>query len=719
MRLGWLVALGALCGCEQLFDVAGQPKDVDAGSDAGPLPREWQQVTAGNGMTCAIAMDQGLWCWGYSAQGETGTTMDTEVDQPTRVGTSTWLEISADYQSVCGIQTDNSLWCWGDGSHANLGIGNTSNETHPSQVDGSWLQVAAGTEHTCAINSEHLLYCWGYNGYNELGDGTTNTVASPEPIGTATWTAVSAAPYHTCAIAQADNTLWCWGTGDLGVMDLTTVATPMQVTTDDTFSAVSTGLQITCAITTTSQLRCWGYAFNGAGPMAVLIDGADLTDWTSVSSTWTHVCATRSDGSLWCFGDDSTAQLGFELTSGQAMVTDPTQVIGGDNPWISVATGNQHTCAIDTQHALWCMGSDGLGELGDGGTSRHTPTAIPGTWANASAGTQGTCAVDMAGNLACTGVGTNGQIGDGNTINRKSMVSLGPGWLTVSTGREDRCALASDGTMACWGANTYTEIAADGTELDVPTPIAIPDGLGNTTIAIASGNQSCAIENDTSLFCWGDNAAGEIGIGDTTDQLVDTPSFVFANASAVTAGEGFTCAIAQGATYCFGYGAYGELGDNMAASSSIPVSLVGTYVGITAGLDHACAWDAIGNAYCWGEGVAGDLGLGNPAQFDSPQQLSKSWRQLAAGDYFTCGIALDSTLWCWGSNDTGQLGDGTTLDRYLPVQVGTASNWQSVTTGNQHACALDSTNTLYCWGLNDQGQLGDGTGFTATLSQVH
>ncbi len=722
MRLGWLVALCALCGCEQLFGVVGAPPQADAGSDAGPLPLEWLQVTAGLYDTCAIATDQSLWCWGESSQGETGISTDVQIDQPTRVGAATWLSVDTDFQSVCGIQTDNSLWCWGSGASSNLGLGNTSDETHPTEVSTDpgtgWLQVSASVLHTCAIKTDHTLWCWGTNSYYELGDGTTNIDALPEQIGTATWIAVAAGPYHTCAIAMADNTMWCWGSGDLGVADLTVVETPMQVTTDDTFTTVSAGLQITCAITTNNQLRCWGGGFDGPGPTPVMVDGIDRTDWTSISTRWAHVCATRTDGSLWCFGDDSSSQLGFDLTDDQPYVANPTQVTGGANPWVSVATGVQHTCAIDAQHALWCMGSNGHGELGSGSASHHTPTAIPGSWANASAGTEGTCAVDMTGNLACTGDGSTGKIGDGNPLNRKSMASLGTGWLTVSTGAEDRCALAIDGTLQCWGNNSYDEQVNDASEVDVPTSID-PAVVGATTLAIASGDQTCAIENDGSLYCWGDNTDGETGIGDTTDQDVDAPSFVFGNASAVATGTTFTCAIAQTIAYCFGYGVYGELGDQMNASSYVPVALPGTYVGITAGYEHACAWDAAGNAYCWGQNADGDLGLGNATQFDSPQHLPMSWKQLSAGNYFTCGVRVDGTLWCWGHNDTGQLGDGTTRDSDSPVQVGSASNWQSVTTGNQHACAIDATNTLSCWGYNDVGQLGDGTAWTATLTQVH
>ena len=83
--------------------------------------------------------------------------------------------------------------------------------------------------------------------------------------------------------------------------------------------------------------------------------------------------------------------------------------------------------------------------------------------------------------------------------------------------------------------------------------------------------------------------------------------------------------------------------------------------------------------------------------------------KIAAGNGHTVAVKSDGTLWAWGSNSSGQLGDGTTINKYSPVQIGTDTNWKSVATGDLHTVGLKTDGTLWAWGWNWNGQLGDGT----------
>lgn len=91
---------------------------------------------------------------------------------------------------------------------------------------------------------------------------------------------------------------------------------------------------------------------------------------------------------------------------------------------------------------------------------------------------------------------------------------------------------------------------------------------------------------------------------------------------------------------------------------------------------------------------------------------------MSAGVSFSMGIKTDGTLWAWGKNDVGQLGDGGTANRYIPVQLGTATNWDSVSCGYQHSVALRTDGSLWSWGTNDFGQLGNG-GTTAVAAPTN
>ncbi len=106
-------------------------------------------------------------------------------------------------------------------------------------------------------------------------------------------------------------------------------------------------------------------------------------------------------------------------------------------------------------------------------------------------------------------------------------------------------------------------------------------------------------------------------------------------------------------------------------------------------------------------GGAGDGG-GNPG-------TTSAWASVSAGADHTLAIKTDGTLWAWGNNSYGQLGDGTTVDKYAPVRIGSATNWKSISAGGSHSIAVKTDGTLWAWGWNVFGQLGVGDNFDRTV----
>jgi alpha-tubulin suppressor-like RCC1 family protein len=195
---------------------------------------------------------------------------------------------------------------------------------------------------------------------------------------------------------------------------------------------------------------------------------------------------------------------------------------------------------------------------------------------------------------------------------------------------------------------------------------------------------------------------------------------------ALSLGSGHTCAVtAGGAALCWGWNLYGQSGDGTTTDRYSPVGVVGLGSGVaavTAGYRHTCALTATGGVKCWGDNSSGQLGDGTTTQRWTPVDvvgLGANVVEIAASHFSTCALTSAGGVKCWGFNGEGQLGDGTTTSRSTPVNVtGLGSGVAGIAARGEHACAVLATGAVKCWGDNSYGQLGDGT-TTDRLSPVN
>jgi alpha-tubulin suppressor-like RCC1 family protein len=275
------------------------------------------------------------------------------------------------------------------------------------------------------------------------------------------------------------------------------------------------------------------------------------------------------------------------------------------------------------------------------------------------------------------------------------------------------CALVNNGTIECWGDNSYGQLGG-GSNAEEPVPVNYIAGTWQYLLNGGAGNHMCGIKSDGTLWCWGLNGDGQLGNNSTTS--APTPVQVGNDTTWVAGGVGYysTCAIkSNGTLWCWGDNAYGQLGNGSTDASLVPVQSTLTGVAtVTVADEHACALKTDNTVWCWGQGNAGELGNGSGTDSPSPVQVTGSWLAVTAGqtnpgsDGHTCGLKSDNTLWCWGDWDfRGPVsGDST------PVEVQSGELWASVTTGPWVTCAVKSADaSLWCWGDSYQGHLGNGT----------
>jgi len=383
------------------------------------------------------------------------------------------------------------------------------------------------------------------------------------------------------------------------------------------------------------------------------------------------------------------------------------------------------------------------------------------------AGVFHTCALLTGGSVRCWGASPDGQLGYGNqntvgddeTPGSVGPVDLGAGHTAtaIAAGDFHTCALLEDGTVRCWGFGNAGRLGYGNTDNigDNETPSSVGRvklGSGRTATAItAGGAHTCALLDDGNVRCWGYNANGQLGYGNTSnvgDATASTPDKVGPvdlglgrKAVAISAGSRHTCAVLDnGSVRCWGHNSYGQLGngtknqspehgietdvgDNELPGSVAPVDLGPGQkaVAVSAGGIHTCALLDDATVRCWGYGANGELGYGNRNTIVTPGMVGpvdvgpgRSVLAINAGAGDTCARLDDASVRCWGNfengrlgyGNTGNIGDDETPGSVGPVDLGSGRSALAVSLGQDHTCARLDDASVRCWGLGANGRLG-------------
>jgi len=245
------------------------------------------------------------------------------------------------------------------------------------------------------------------------------------------------------------------------------------------------------------------------------------------------------------------------------------------------------------------------------------------------------------------------------------------------------------------------------------------------TSVSSGGDHSCDVRRNGTLWCWGSNTFGQLGVGKqgpggpTPMQVGHSDAW-----SRVDAGGQDTCAVRRtGSLYCWGVNHRGQLGDGTTTIRTSPVRVgpARAWRQVSTGWFHTCAIRTNKSLWCWGDDSAGQLGVGSTRNHATPTRVGggRHWTSVSVEGWNTCAIKDDHSLWCWGRNLFGQLGDGSWADSSVPRQVRSGrENWRTVALSWTHACGIKGRGVVKCWGRNLEGQLGHGNTVTANKPQA-
>jgi alpha-tubulin suppressor-like RCC1 family protein len=356
----------------------------------------------------------------------------------------------------------------------------------------------------------------------------------------------------------------------------------------------------------------------------------------------------------------------FAIASAGALAaqTPPTPGGSGDTlRFVSISAGTAHACGITAHGKAYCWGRNDAGQIGDSTTTdRPTPVAVRGNivFRQISAGDRHTCGVSTYDEPYCWGANEHGQLGNGAKGGTVSFPFRVAGDLTMTlivAGKHHTCATRKhhdkQDRVMCWGSNAGGQLG-DMDADDSSLPIEAFGVIRFVSLALGDAH-TCGATREGRVFCWGANNRGQIGNASTTESRV--PFFVRPNRRAtfvkVAAGSAHSCGLtAEGEVFCWGDNAAGQVGTGKGSRVLSPALVRDplAFRDLTAGGLATCGLRPDGTASCWGSNTAGQLGsaAGAGSPVPMPALPGITWSAISLGPAAACGLRTDGVEQCWG-----------------------------------------------------------------------
>jgi alpha-tubulin suppressor-like RCC1 family protein len=643
-------------------------------------------IAAGARHSVALTRSSALWTWGEGKDSQLGNRSRFDSAIPVRVAGQDFVQVSAGDVHSLALKKDGSVWAWGQNTYGQLGTGGTHLRRTPGMVErvgGDLLKdvvaISAGHSFSMALKKDGTIVSWGRNDHGQLGDGTTIDRHTPVVVNGRGYVAIAAGAAHSLAL-KSDGTVEGWGSNSVGQLGRPASAVPgtlpAKVSGAD-YKGIAAGDSHSLLLKKDGTVDSMGYNRNGQ-----LGHGGTATHWavspvdglTSVAQIFAgpvsnHSLAVREDGSLVLWGDNRTNQLGDRPSLGHVSPLVVSSLDAVENVSLS-KDGAQFALALKKDGSVWAWGRNDSGQLGDN-TLRDA------------------------------------------FLPRKVGGEEGAGHLTgiVQLSAADRFSVARkmDGTLRAWGFGELGSLGRGSFESSaVPLTTGPPDAA---SCDVAAGGLSAAmIQNDGTVWTWGDNRWGQLGDGSTTNR--NTPGAVLdwnstgflSNVEQIGMGSGHVLARkSDGTVWAWGLNDRGQLGDGTFTHRTVPVQVVGlSGTGSLSGITKIVS-GGFRNLAFQNDGALWSWGQSSPKPSRIPGPSGQGYLEgVVDGDIGQNHVALkkaDGTVWTFGLNWGGQLGNGTMVDSPAhPVQVAGLRGVTKVFAGQGSTMALKEDGTLFAWG---------------------
>lgn len=485
---------------------------------------------------------------------------------------------------------------------------------------------------------------------------------------------------------------------------------------------VATGGGTSCYLTGEGYVWCWGS--NQSGQLGIENSKFSSTpirhpyhkNIVEIALSRNTLCAKNSSGDVYCSGSNESGQLGVGADVAGTFLP---RKLNFSLPVSKLISGDNAFCALHPNNSASCWGNNGFRKLNSFSQTNFPVLSFINVRDIALAKNH-TCVVDLNNQMSCVGHNVVGMLGTGDTVDRIYLtpVQTGLTFNSVTASDYGTCGIGTDAKTYCWGFNTLKEIGVNSNDQFFKTPQEVTLSINQSQMYL--GNRfSCSLDTDASVSCMGQNKHGEIGTGVLSkfELYHNISGHVF---NALSVGGNTICGLtANQEVYCWGANSVGQAGNANGPFTSVPTKVVphisqyGVLSNLTAGQANTCM-KIDGNTHCWGNNEQDQLGVesGNFEELYPLKLLGlENVVQTSIGYGLLCHVSPERKVKCAGFNNVGQAGQHYTQPRIsLAMEVPGPENIIQVEAGLDYSCALNDVGQVWCWGSDQYGQLGAGGG---------
>ena len=705
----------------------------------------YPKIVAGANHFVALKANGEVWTWGLNNNGQLGLGDQVTRTKPTNSNIYTLdnneqinaIDVAAGSNYTLVLKADGTVWSAGRNDYGQLGDGTTDSHLDFVQVKDlkgegylqNVVQIAASNATSYALLEDGTVYSWGYNGNGQLGIGQIDTNAHTLPTRMSRISGIMqiAAGANHAIFVETRGTVWGVGYNEYGQLgtgnNTRNVSVPAQMKNSSgsgnltgakqasaganhTIIALENGTAVAMGYNRNYQLAQGTTKVSYLPVIMTKTDGSPITQVKDVlasgNSSIISVYKNESNAGIYVAGNNNYGQLYTSNTANKSRLT----LVQADKEIISMATTTnasyQTSAIVDNYGLVYTVGYNAHGEMGDDTIISSTkPECISEAY------------------LECDKTRLLLTVNDSEQV--KIATTLGFNLLYYKVENEELSYNSLDTSVATINNNgmvtgesfgtTKVEVGTNKLPNRIIVDVEVIEENDKAYPKIVNGsNFTVALKADGTVWTWGLNSNGQLGLGDSSNRYKPTKVDI-ENIVDISAGDTHVLLLDKdGYVYSFGTNGYGQLGDGTTQNKNTPIRIDGLedIKQIVASTYSSMALNNKGQVYTWGYNGKGQLGDGTIDNNTIPTKIKLSGISNIAGfNQTSVAVTHDGDLYVWGYNGKGQLGLGDKVDKYLPTKVETVTKVLEAEVENNTILALTEDGEVWTSGANTYGNLGN------------